>query len=122
MKEVKSILLIFVIILFVSSYKICDLFYYNDEVKNIKLWWGLKSNLYTAMIALIFYASSIDTKGVVKLILSIGVGLAVSNVIDKVFFNVLDFRYNDVIMIVLTIGFSTLNFINEIQGNARTDE
>ena len=91
-------------------------------VKDIKKWWGLRSIIYGFIVMIVFYASSIDTKGVVKLILSIGVGLAVSNVIDKVFFNVLDFRYNDIIMIVLTIGFSTLNFINEIQGNARTDE
>ena len=118
MKKVKIVIIILTIILFCFNYQICEYLYPKD----LKLWWGLKSNIYAVIVALTFYSSSIDTKGVVKLILSIGVGLAVSNVIDKVFFNVLDFRYNDIIMIVLTIGFSTLNFINEIQGNARTDE
>ena len=48
-----------------------------------------------------------------KFIYNIGIGLAVSNVIDKVFFNVLEFRYNDIIMIVLTICFATLERLKE---------
>ena len=113
MKEVKIYLYLIAIILFASSYQICDFFYYNDEIKNIKQWWDLRSNIYAIIMMLIFYASLINNKGVLKLILSIGFGFCFSNVIDKVFFNVLDFNYKDIIMIILTICISLYNYLNE---------
>lgn len=112
---VKKILYILAILLFVSSYSICDYFYYNDDIKDIGKWWGLKSNIYAIIIALTFYASSINVKGVSRLVLNIGVGMALSNVIDKCFFNVLDFNYNDIIMVMLTVLLSTLNYLKELK-------
>ena len=111
MKEVKKILFIFCIILIVCNYSICDYFYYNDEIKNIKNWWKLKSIIYGIIIMLLFYASRINTKGLLKFVLSVGLGFCISNVIDKVFFNVLEFRYNDIIMIILTFCFATLDYL-----------
>jgi hypothetical protein len=102
---------ILAILLFSFSYNICNYFYYNDEIKDISKWWGLKSNIYAVIMMLIFYASLINTKGVLKLILSIGVGFCVSNVIDKVFFNVLQFNYNDIIMIILTLCISFYQYL-----------
>ena len=113
MKEVRKLLFIASIILFVSSYKICDFFYYNDDIKDLKLWWDLKSNLYSTIILLVFYASSIGRKGVLRFILNIGVGFAFSNVIDKVFFNVLEFNQNDIVMIILTVCFSVLSYLKD---------
>jgi hypothetical protein len=112
MKGVKISLYIIAILLFVSSYSICDLFYYNEEIRDIKKWWNLRSNIYAIIIMLVFYASLIGTKGVLRLILSIGVGLCISNVIDKVYFNVLDFTYTDIIMILLTICISLYDYLN----------
>jgi len=94
-------------------YKICDFFYYNEQVKNIQLWWGLKSQLYALIIALTFYASSIKKRGFIKFILNIGIGFAVSNLIDKAFFSVLEFNENDIIMIILTVCFSVLNYLKD---------
>tara|TARA_R110001606_G_scaffold394737_1_gene565936 strand:- start:1276 stop:1626 length:351 start_codon:yes stop_codon:yes gene_type:complete len=113
MKEVKIFLYSIAILLFVTDYQICDFFYYNNEVKDIKKWWGLRSNIYAIIILIVFYASLIGTKGFIRLILSIGVGLCASNVIDKVFFNVLEFTYADVIMIILTICISIYDFLNK---------
>ena len=113
MKEFKVYLYLIAIILFISSYQICDFFYYNDDVKNIQKWWGLRSIIYAIVMMLIFYASLISTKGVLKLILSIGFGFCFSNVIDKVFFNVLDFNYNDVIMIIITLCISLYKYLDE---------
>lgn len=115
MKEVKIILYILAILLFCFNYQICDFFYYNDEVKDLKKWWGLKSNIYAIILALVFYASLINTKGLLKFVLNVGIGLAISNVIDKVFFNVLEFRYNDVIMIILTLCFAGLEYLKEFR-------
>ena len=112
MKGVKISLYIIAILLFVTDYQICDFFYYSEEIKDIKKWWGLRSNIYAVIIMLVFYASLIGTKGALRLILSIGVGLCISNVIDKVYFNVLDFTYTDVIMITLTICISLYDYLN----------
>ena len=113
MTEVKKILYILAILLFVSNYQICDFFYYNDELKDLKKWWGLKANIYAVIMMLVFYASLINTKGIIILILNIGLGLCISNVIDKVFFNVLEFRENDIIMIILTVCFSMMERFKE---------
>lgn len=118
MKEVKIILFLLAITLFVSSYSICDFFYYNDEIKDIKKWWGLKSNIYAIIMMLVFYASLINTKGILKLVLNIWLGFCVANVVDKVYFNVLEFRYNDIFMIVITIGLSLYTYLKEFK-NAR---
>tara|TARA_R110000764_G_C10960662_1_gene378184 strand:+ start:170 stop:529 length:360 start_codon:yes stop_codon:yes gene_type:complete len=115
MKEVKILLYIIAILLFVLSYSICDLFYYNEEIKDIKKWWNLRSNIYAIIIMLVFYASLIGTKGALKLILSVGVGFCISNVIDKVFFDVLRFNYKDIIMIILTICISTYNYLSNYE-------
>jgi hypothetical protein len=115
MKEVKIFLYILSILLFVFNYQICDFFYYNENVKDLKKWWGLKSNIYAIIMAIIFYASLLNTKGVLKLVLNIGLGLCISNVIDKVFFNVLEFRYNDIFMIVITVSLSLYTYLKEFK-------
>ena len=111
MNEVKNILYILAILLFIFNYQICDYFYYNNIVKDLPKWWGLKSNIYAIIMMLVFYASLIKTKGFLRLILSIGLGLCASNVIDKCFFNVLEFRFNDIIMIIITICLSIVDFL-----------
>lgn len=111
MTEVKKILYSLAIILFVFNYSICDYFYYVNGVLDSKGWWGLKSNIYAVIVGLVFISSSIGTKGVLRLILNIGVGFTVSNIIDKCYFNVLEFRYNDIIMIILTVCLSLYEYL-----------
>lgn len=119
---VKKVAYILAILLFCFSYNICDFFYYNDEIKDVSKWWGLKSNIYAVIMMLVFFASLLNTKGILKLILSIGFGLCLSNVIDKVFFNVLEFRYNDVIMILLTISFAFYDYLTHLQHGSRKNK
>lgn len=111
MEEVKKILYILAILLFISNYTICDYFYYNDEIKDLNKWWGLKSNIYAIIMCLIFLASIINSKKRLRFILEIGVGFTISNVIDKIFFSVLDFNYNDIVMIILTVCFATIHYL-----------
>ena len=112
MKEVKIYIYLIAIILFISSYQICDFFYYNDEIKDLKKWWSLRSNIYAIIVMIIFYASLINAKGFLKLILSIGVGFCFSDVIDRLFFNSLEFDYKDIIMIILTICISIYKYLD----------
>lgn len=122
MNEVKKILFIIALLLFLSNYSICNFFYYNEEIKDINKWWGLKSNIYAVIMMLVFYASLINSKGVLRFILSIGAGFTISNVIDKVFFNVLDFNYNDIIMIILTLCFSCLDYLKEKRNESKLNK
>lgn len=111
MTEVRSLIYVSAILLFVFNYQICDYFYYVDGVLDRKGWWSLKSNIYAVIIGLVFLASHIEARGVKRLILSVGIGFTISNVIDKCFFNVLEFRYNDIIMIIITIAFALIDFL-----------
>ena len=104
---------ILAIILFVSNYEICNFFYYNEDIKDVSKWWGLKSNIYAVILSIVFYTSAINTKGILRLILDIGFGFCLSNVIDKVFFNVLDFNYKDIIMIILTLCISLYRYLGD---------
>ena len=99
-------------LLFVSSYFICDLFHYNEYVKNLEKWWDLKVDLYAIILVLICYGSSIGSKKYTRLILDIFLGVCIANLIDKVFFNVLEFNKNDIIMIVITVCLSVLDCLN----------
>lgn len=113
MKGVKITLFLLALILFVSNYKICDYFYYNEEIKDIKLWWGLKSNIYAIIVALLFLGSSLGQKGWIRFILEVGVGFAISNVIDKVWYNVLEFTTSDIYMIIITISVASYNYYKD---------
>lgn len=115
MKKIKTILVIIAVILFLVNYQICEFFYPND----IKKWWALKINNYAVVLALTFISYGINTKGILKLILNISAGLMISSVIDKVWFNVREFRYNDIIMIILTICFSVLDYLKVLKNDAK---
>ena len=114
-RVVKKLVYILAILMFCFNYNICNYFYYNDEIKDISKWWDLKSNMYAIIMTLVFYASLINTKGILKVILNIGLGLCLSNVIDKLFFNVINFQFNDVLMIIITICFSFYNYLKELK-------
>lgn len=93
---------IFIIVLFIGNYQICNIFYPD----NIDKWWGLKQNIYNVIIALAFIIAKLNIKKKdkkLKFILDIGVGLCVSNCIDRIFFNINSFQLSDIVMIILTI-------------------
>lgn len=113
MKKVKIIINIIAIILFVMNYQICELFYSDD----IKAWWSLKVNLYAVIIALVFISHSLETKGWLKFVLYVGVGFTISNVIDKVFFDIRVFTSMDLVMIITTFIFAGINLMNEKLSN-----
>jgi len=98
-------LAIMAVVLFVGNYQICELFYENDLVK----WWGLKQNIYNVIIAISFYLSTVkhDEKDRwYNFIINVGVGLCISNCIDRIFFDINYFTYADVLMIIITLATS----------------
>lgn len=109
LKKVKIILNIVAILLFSLNYQICEFFYPED----ISKWWALKMNMYAVIIALVFTAQSLDSKGWLRFVLYIGVGFAISSVIDKLFLDVRVFTVGDLLMIVVTVILASINFIKE---------
>jgi hypothetical protein len=103
MNKLKITLVISAILLFVFNYDICDLFYPTDSKMDIRGWWFLKSNIYAVIVALSFLAANIGQKGILRFILSIGIGFAISNVIDKWYFDVREFTTADIYMIIVTV-------------------
>lgn len=61
---------------------------------------------------LVLLGSTINSKGWLRFIINIGIGFCLSSLIDKVFFNVFEFRENDIIMIILTFCFAIIEFLN----------
>lgn len=98
-KIIKISLVILAITLFVGNYHICEYFHPND----VTAWWDLKSNNYAIIIALCFLSCNIGSKGWLRFFLSVGVGLSISNVIDKIYFDVLVFTNSDYFMIIATL-------------------
>lgn len=107
MKEILRTSLFFTsILLFVFSYDICEYFFSED----IDKWWSTKCNIYSIIIALLFVASSIDKRGVLRFVLDIGVGFTVSNVVDRLYFNTTQFTKADIIMIIATFLFAIIDY------------
>ena len=105
--------MILALVAFVFNADICDLFYPLNTDEHIRNWWLLKSNIYGICIALVFQASVIGEKNNrVRLVLDICTGLALSNVIDRWLFDVREFRYGDVLMIAITLGFALKRYYN----------
>jgi len=73
-------------------------------------WWDLKLNIYALIIALCFILARINTRGWLRFILSLGVGFCVSNIIDRVFFDISSYTLSDILMVVVTIISSFFNW------------
>ena len=100
-------LIILTLFLFVGNYEICCLVYPD----NIDKWWGLKQNIYNVIIAICLYlAYNENDNKITKFILSVGIGFAVSNCIDRIFFNINYFTFSDYFMILITIFIAIWKF------------
>jgi hypothetical protein len=103
MGKVKKILIILAISLFICNYHICNYVYPGNSQTDINNWWDLKSNIYAVIMMVVFLSAQIGTKGFLRFILSVGVGFAISNVIDKLYFSVIEFTTSDIYMIIITL-------------------
>jgi len=95
-------------LLFALNYQICEFFYEDD----ITRWWYLKSDLLAMSVCSSLVASRIRTGGLTRIILTLGVGWSISDVIDRVFFDVRYFTNVDIVMIVLTVIYACYDTYN----------
>lgn len=98
--SVNLILSVIALLLFVFNYEICDIFYFNDIPK----WWDLKLNIYAVILAICAYLAQLDNKGKIeKFILLLFSAFAVSDIIDRVFFDITIRQLNDIISIIIAL-------------------
>lgn len=112
-KSLRTLLYLTSILLFVGNYQICEFLYPELDEESVKAWWIMKSNIYGLVVALLLLASSISEKGVLRLVLSVGVGLTVSNVVDRLYFNTNQFNKHDLVMIAIAIIGASISYKKE---------
>lgn len=81
----------------------------------------MKNDIYSLIIALLFTSTSLNMKGLMRIAFDIFTGLTIANVVDRFFFDIREWRSNDVIMITLTIAFAFINYkYNEFRNKQNT--
>ncbi len=110
---IKLVLSVFIVGLWLTNSYICDLIYPLNTEEHIRGWWLLRANIYAIIVALSFQTALIsENNKLVRFVLNIGTGLAFSNVVDRWFFNVREFRKEDYLMIGLTLAFAIYDYRN----------
>ncbi len=108
-----NIISILVVLLFVFNGLLCD--YFTIDVIG---WWTLRTNLYAVIFGLSLYLAMITQTKFSKFICTIGLGFALADIIDRIFFDCNYFTWSDVIMIVLIISTSYYKFyVRQIKAN-----
>ena len=103
------------ILFFLGNYHLCQYFYPLNDDESIRLWWLLKVDVYCLVIALCYL--SISSKGstnkrienIEKFMYSFGVGLAVSNFIDRRFLDNRNFEWHSIYTVVIIAIVSYFN-------------
>lgn len=103
----KFVISILAVMLFCCGYQICSFFYPNfcKNPEALAAWWDLRMNLYAMLILLLFWLSNMKNgqSKHVSFVLAIGIGLSISDVLDRVYFDITKFTLSDIFMIVITI-------------------
>lgn len=106
MEKVKLYLVLLILGLFLGNFYICEYFYFD----NLDKWWDLKLNIYAFIISLCFITLRIKALGIITFFLDVGVGIALSNLIDRVWFDTTVTTKEDFIMLSVTIIIAIIDY------------
>lgn len=121
-RSLRIFLLIVAMVIIPFNYYICEFFYPLNDAASIKMWWRLKECIYGLIIAIILLSYSLTTRGVLRFVLDICVGLTISNVVDRLCFNTIEFTKADIIMIIATFLFAIIDYKkDELTTNNKRD-
>lgn len=105
-----------IIVFFLGNYHICNYFYPLNDPDSIELWWMLKVDIYAFIVALCFILAAQRPNNNVRLrlierfIMDVGIGLAISNVIDRRLHGIRGYRIMDIAMVMVVFLASYYNF------------
>jgi len=109
-------LIILIVIFFLSNYHICNYFYPLEDEASIELWWMLKIDIYVLIVTLCFIlAAQKETNNtrlrlIERFITSVGIGLAISNIIDRRIYGTREYTKIDLLMVIVIILVSYYDF------------
>jgi len=112
----RIVIIIGIVFFFVGNYHICNYYYPLNTEEHIKLWWVLKMDIYALIIALCFILASLDRTTNIKInliekfITSLGIGLAISNVVDRHFKGIESYVTTDLMIVTCIILVSFYDF------------
>lgn len=98
----KFVLFIAAIVLYLANFYICNFF----AGENIDDWYKCRGILYTATFALLFAAGNIGATGKLRFILNIAFSIVVSDLIDRIFFDITTYQWKDLLTLILTLSTS----------------
>lgn len=105
-----------IVFFFVGNYHICNYYYPLNTEEHVKLWWVLKMDIYALIVALCFILASLEKTTnkkinlIEKFITSLGIGLAISNVIDRHFKGIESYVITDLMIVSCIILVSFYDF------------
>ena len=103
----KYILPILTVLLFPFGYWICLYIYPNDRIK----FFDLRMNLIACILLAAFVLlNKYATNKKLVFIFDIGLGMSISDVVDRLYFDVTKFQKTDIIMICLTVLFAFVKY------------
>ena len=97
----RVILICLAIFFFVGNYHICNYFYPLNTEEHINNWWILKMDIYALIIVICLILANMKKTtekrilGLERFLGSVGVGLAISNLIDRHFYDLESFIMAD---------------------------
>ena len=112
----RIIIITSIVFFFVGNYHICNYYYPLNTEEHVKLWWVLKMDIYALIVALCFILASLEKTTnkkinlIEKFITSLGIGLAISNVIDRHFKGIESYVITDLMIVSCIILVSFYDF------------
>jgi hypothetical protein len=104
-----------IISLYLGNFHLCQ-YLYSD---NINEWWKLNLTIREVITSLSFYLVLLNISNKkVRVLISIGLGISASNVIDRVYFDTTQYEWND----LLTIGFIIIIALYEYRNEQRRED
>ena len=105
-----------IVFFFIGNYHICNYYYPIIDEESTELWWVLKMDIYALIVALCFILASLEKTTnkkinlIEKFITSLGIGLAISNVIDRHFKGIESYVITDLMIVSCIILVSFYDF------------
>ena len=105
-----------IVFFFVANYHICNYYYPIIDEESTELWWVLKMDIYALIVALCFILASLEKTTNIKInliekfITSLGIGLAISNVVDRHFKGIESYVTTDLMIVICIILVSFYDF------------
>jgi len=106
------------VVLFRVNFAICSHFY--DVQVDSMGWWRLRTNIYAVCFLMCYYIAKQRPTIGLNFIYSVGIGVAISDVVDRVFFDITQETKEDFWMVVLTFLFAIIEHVYDYRKRRRS--